>query len=287
MIAVIFVGDSGVASCVLLTGATSGIGRATALAIADRTDHLILHGLEPEPDVSGLLDAVRGAMRPAAQLSYVSGDFGDSDIVMAVAEAVRRVTDRIEVLVNNAGRPGPAVRTLTPAGIEVTFQTNYLAPVALTSALMDLLGAGQRSRIVNVASATHESASLRLNDLTFKHGYAPSAVYAHAKLALVTYSCWLADHRPAPAIEVVSMHPGVISTPLLHAMFSIAGDRPEYAAANVVDVIEHRDDNGTYYDERRPAAPNPQAIDPAAQQALIEVTARLLGARFEYAKTRR
>ncbi len=142
---------------------------------------------------------------------------------------------------------------------------------------MELIGNGSSGRIVNVASATHLTARLRLDDLTFAaRGYSPSAVYAHAKLALVTYSCWLARHRPRPSLEVVSMHPGVISTPLLHAMFSITGDTPEHAAGNLRHVAWLRDDNGTYYDERRPAAPNPQATDPVVQDRLHEATVRLL-----------
>jgi NAD(P)-dependent dehydrogenase (short-subunit alcohol dehydrogenase family) len=72
--------------------------------------------------------------------------------------------------------------------------TNYLAAVALTTGLSDVIADG--GRIVNVASATHLSATLRLDDLTLANGgYSPSAAYAQSKLALVTYSCWLARHR--------------------------------------------------------------------------------------------
>jgi NAD(P)-dependent dehydrogenase (short-subunit alcohol dehydrogenase family) len=107
--------------------------------------------------------------------------------------------------------------------------------------------------------------------------YSPSTAYAHSKLALVTYSCWLAAHRPSPSLDVVSMHPGVISTRLLHAMFSIAGDRPQYAAANIRYVASRRgDNNGTYYDERTPQPPNPQASDPAIQNRLHDITSRTL-----------
>jgi NAD(P)-dependent dehydrogenase (short-subunit alcohol dehydrogenase family) len=264
---------------ILLTGASSGIGRATALAIADRADHLILHGLEPEPGVADLLHRVRTVMGAGTALSYLPADFSNLDDVGGFVQGVCGGIDRMDLLINNAARPGPPTRTLTADGNEITFQTNYLAPVALTNGMLELLGNSPRPRIVNVASATHLSASLRLDDLTFaRHGYSPSAVYAHAKLALVTYSCWLAEHRPTATLDVVSIHPGVISTPLLHAMFSIPGDRPEHAAANITHVASLRGDNGTYYDERSPAAPNPQATDPVAQDRLYQVTVGLLGA---------
>jgi hypothetical protein len=92
----------------------------------------------------------------------------------------------------------------------------------------------------------------------------------------VAYTCWLAAHRPHDRMDVVSMHPGVIATPLLHAMFDIGGDSPEYAAANVVHVVGLHGDNGTYYDEQEPADPNPEAVDPAIEKALIDITEKLI-----------
>jgi NAD(P)-dependent dehydrogenase (short-subunit alcohol dehydrogenase family) len=263
-----------VPSTIILTGATTGIGRATALALAGRAGHLILHGLESKGRVAELLDAVRAALPPDGALSYFAADFSELVEAERLVTDIRGVTDRVDLLVNNAARPGPPTRTVTDTGHEITFQTNYLAPVVLTSGLLDLMPAG---RVVNVASATHLSAKLHLDDLTLaRHGYSPSTAYAHSKLALVTYSCWLAAHRPSPAIDVVSMHPGVIATGLLHAMFAVGGDPPEHAAANIQYVASLRDDNGTYYDERRPASPNPEATDPATQDRLHGATVDLL-----------
>ncbi|GII54322.1 retinol dehydrogenase [Planotetraspora thailandica] len=266
---------------VVLTGATTGIGRATALSIADRAGHLILHGLEQEHEIADVLDAVRAAMRPDARLTYFAADYGDLADVTRLAVRIREATERIDILINNAARPGPPTRTISRAGNEITFQTNYLAPVLLTTRLIDLIGDGSRGRIVNVASATHLSATLFLDDLDLaRHAYSPSTAYAHSKLALVAYSCWLAAHRPSRSIDVVSMHPGVIATRLLHAMFSIAGDRPEHAAANIRYVAMRRDDNGVYYDERTPEPPNPQASDEATQDRLHDITLRALHDQF-------
>lgn len=265
------------AATIVLTGATTGIGRATALVLASEASHLILHGLEREHDIADLLRTVRTTMRPDTRLSYFRADYGDLAQVERLAKRIRSATDRIDVLINNAARPGPPARTVNAAGNEITFQTNYLAPVLLTSRLIDLIGDGRRGRIVNVASATHLSATLLLDDLVLAHHpYSPSSAYAHSKLALVTYSCWLAAHRPRRSLEVVSVHPGVISTRLLHTMFSVDGDPPEHAAANLRYVASRRADNGTYYDERNPTPPNPQARDRARQDRLHDLTVRTL-----------
>lgn len=175
---------------IVLTGATSGIGRATALAIAERAGHLILYGLERQDDVAGLLDAVRTVMRPDGRLTYLPADYGDLANVTRLAQRIRATTDRIDLLINNAARPGPPTRTVSGAGNEITLQTNYLAPVLLTTKLIDLMGDGSRGRIVNVAS--------------------------------------------------------------------------------------RHDDNGAYYDERTPAAPNPQASDRTTQERLHRATTQAI-----------
>jgi NAD(P)-dependent dehydrogenase (short-subunit alcohol dehydrogenase family) len=262
---------------VVLTGATDGIGRATALLLASEVGHLILHGRKPVSDVADLLDAVRASIQPASRLDYVSADFGELAQVDRMARDIRGLTDRIDVLINNAGRAGPPTRTATVDGNEITLQTNYLAPVALTDRLIDLVGNASAGRVVNVGSATHFSASLRLDDLNLAYGrYSPTEVYAHSKLALIMWSCWLAAHRPRPSVEVVCMHPGVISTKVLGAMFSIGGNRPEQAASDLRFVAQRHGDNGAYYDRRRPAPPNPEASDSATEERLHEVTSRLV-----------
>ncbi|MGW0506660.1 SDR family NAD(P)-dependent oxidoreductase [Micromonospora sp. NPDC003241] len=264
-------------AAVVLTGATSGIGRATALAIADRPGSLVLHGPEPESEVADLLDQVRSRQRRDAELTYVTADYHDLAEVTRLAERIRVTTDPIDVLINNAGRPAPATRTVSDAGNEITFQVDYLAPFLLTTDLIDLVAGHERGRIVNIVSATHHSATLHLDDLDLtRQAYTPSAAYAHAKLALVTYTGWLARNRPSPSLDVVSLHPGVISTGLLHAMFSVDGQRPEQAADTVVRVAAQREDNGTYYDERVPGTPHPQAVDPEVQDRLYERTVELL-----------
>ena len=264
---------------ILITGATSGIGRATARALAPRVGRLLVHGPEPLDEVSHVVAELRGLLRGGASLAYLRADYGRLAEVARLADEILAAADRLDVVINNAARPGSAVRRVTADGNELTLQVNYLAPVALTSLLRDRLAGQDRGRIVNVASATHLSATLDLDDLDLRHGYTAVTAYARAKLALVTSTCWLADHVAHAGIEAVTVHPGVIATDLLHAMFGGGGDDPERAARAIVDVAGRSRDSGTYYDETRPAQPNPIARDPRVQQRLHDLTtARLASA---------
>ena len=260
----------------LLTGATHGIGEATAHRLCSLVDVLVLHGPEPQADVAPLLDDLH-RRSPSTDIMYLSADYARLRDVDALAAAVGDRVGGLDLLINNAGRPGPPRRTLTGDGHEATFQTNYLAPVALTTALLPIVGQEAAGRIINVASATHYSARLSLDDLELEHDYSSVSAYAHSKLAVVTYTCWLARRLKAGRIEAASVHPGVIATELLHAMFGAGGDPVDRGARNILDVAQRPPGiNGIYFDEDEPAAPNPAALVVANQERLIDATAQAL-----------
>jgi NAD(P)-dependent dehydrogenase (short-subunit alcohol dehydrogenase family) len=112
---------------VVLTGATTGIGRAAALALADQPARLVIHGPQAAREVSGLTHSLRAAMQPGAELTYLRSDYGDLASVAQFARDIRSSAGRIDVLINNAARPGAPARTLSSDGNEITLQTNYLA----------------------------------------------------------------------------------------------------------------------------------------------------------------
>lgn len=234
---------------VVLTGGTSGIGAATARRIAESGRRLLVHGPEPHSAVRPLLDELRS--RGQAEVVYAQADFDRLDDVEALAGQVVTVTDQVDVLINNAGRPGAESRRCSADGYEATLQTNYLAAVLLTERLLPLIPA--TGRVVHVSSATHLSAHLDLDDLHFQHGYQPAAAYARSKLALVAHAVRQSRYyRP----RIVSVHPGVVNTRLLHAMFAVQGENAPYGAANVIHAAcDPGVPSGAYLDERRVAEP--------------------------------
>ena len=125
---------------VVLTGATTGIGRASALALADQPARLVIHGPQAAREVSGLTHSLQAAMQPGAELTYLHSDYSDLASVAQLAQDIRSSAGRIDVLITNAARPGAPARALSSDGNEITLQTNYLAPVALTTLVLDLIG---------------------------------------------------------------------------------------------------------------------------------------------------
>jgi NAD(P)-dependent dehydrogenase (short-subunit alcohol dehydrogenase family) len=145
----------------------------------------------------------------------------------------------------------------------------------LTTGLLPMLG----GRVINVASATHYTARLSLDDLELERGYSSVSAYAHSKVALVTYTCWLARQVDPQPTEAVSLHPGVISTELLHAMFGAGGDSVGRGAQNILSPAQRPAGvNGLDFDEDSPAQPRPAALEIANQERLVEATARALEA---------
>lgn len=260
---------------VVLTGATSGIGAASALRFAATADRLIVHGLEPEQLVAPQLHRLSAA--GDADIHYVQADFDDLDEVVRLAERVRDLTDRVDVLVNNAGRPGSERRRVSGNGYEATLQTNYLAAVLLTDRLASLLPP-RTGRVLHVASATHLSVTPDLDDLQLEHGYSAVRAYAGSKFAMVAHALWQARRWGAAGPQIVSISPGVIDTGLLHAMSAVRGAAPGHGAANVVDAsTSPLPRSGVYIDDGRPAQPHPLALDTAFQDRLRSVTDELIG----------
>lgn len=254
---------------IVLTGATSGIGLAAAHRLADPTIRLIAQGPESEADAETVLRPLR---ERAGELRYVSADFTDLAAVQALATAIEALAP-VDVLINNAAIAGPRRYTESAQGVELTFHINYLAGSLLTDLLLPVMP--QTARIVNTASATHYSAQLQLDDLEYaQHRYSSVDAYSRSKLAIVTASRSLARRISQ---TVVSIHPGVISTALLHAMFGSGGAGVDSGGANLVAAIDTDVPSGSYLDERSPAKPNPIADDPQFQQRLHEVTSNLLG----------
>jgi NAD(P)-dependent dehydrogenase (short-subunit alcohol dehydrogenase family) len=253
---------------IVLTGATSGIGRAAARMLAARVGVLIIQGPENEATVSGLLRELRAM---TARVEYVGADFSTLDAVRRAAGRIRQLVPSIDVLINNAGVPGARSRIVTRDGFERTLQVNFLAPALLTDLLVPAMADG--GRIVDVSSTTHRMTSLNLDDLDLEHAYEPVRAYAQSKLAIVTYATWSAGMLPR-GIDVVSISPGVISTDLLHSMFGTGGARVDHGGRRVVEAVMANVPTGSYIDDGQLVRASDDALDESTQGKLAAVVRR-------------
>ena len=281
----------------LVTGATSGIGRATAHSLAARGARVVIVGRSPEKTA-----AVVAAIQQATGNQAVEGllaDLSSQRQVRALAAQVRQDGryPQIDVLVNNAGGVF-AARQETEDGLEMTFAVNHLAYFLLTNLLLDNVQAAARAhgeaRIVNVSSRAHQRVpGLDFDDLQSKRHYQMFPVYGASKLANLLFNSELARRLAETGSRVTTnaMHPGLVHTGfgsnnrrwymrLAYVFLNRVGRTPEQGADTVIYLAtapELAGVTGQYFYERQPLAPSAAARYPEAARRLWQVSEQLTG----------
>ena len=260
---------------VLITGATDGLGRAVADRLASQGARLILHGRDAER-LATVVDeiATSGAERPRA----VVADLADLKQVAQLAEDVAGLTDRLDVLINNAGvgsgEPAGRERSTSADGYELRFAVNYLAGFRLTLGLIPRMrvarAADGPARIVLVASLGQQP--LDFGDLMLTHGYTGERAYRQSKLAQVMFGMELAHKLQASEITVNSLHPSTFMPTKIvlaehgHSIDTLEAGVDATARLAVDPAVDGR--TGRFYDRQREAEPHEQAYDPVARREL-------------------
>jgi NAD(P)-dependent dehydrogenase (short-subunit alcohol dehydrogenase family) len=272
----------------VVTGASGGIGRATALGLARLGATLALVCRD-----RGRGEAVIGEVAAAAGSEAASlflADLSSQREIRRLAEELCARHAALHVLVNNAGIVNTA-RTTTVDGIETVFAVNHLAYFLLTHLLLDRLRAGGRARIVNVASEAHRFAKrIELDEPPPGRRYRPMRVYGHSKLANLLFTVELSRRLAGSGVTANACHPGAVATGLGRqngrlARLAIAVLRPFFrtpergaatsiylAASPAVEGV-----TGRYFIDCREAVPAPQARDVDAARRLWERSALLTG----------
>jgi NAD(P)-dependent dehydrogenase (short-subunit alcohol dehydrogenase family) len=277
------------APAVLITGATSGLGRYLARELAGSGWQVLAHGRDPArvADLAAELSGgARGTGGGARELSggargYVA-DLASLGQVRDLAAEVRAQVPRLDVLVNNAGigfgAPGQG-RQVSTDGYELRFAVNYLAPVLLTRLLVPLLTESAPSRVVNVGSLGQ--VPFDPADAGFEHGYSGVDAYRRSKLALAAFTFGLAGELEAAGVTVNCLHP---ATFMNTAMVTEGGITPvstveQGGEATMRLITDPALDGvtGQFFDGLETARARPEAYDPRFRAELSEVTDRILG----------
>jgi retinol dehydrogenase-14 len=193
----------------LVTGGTSGIGKAIAAGLARLGGEVVLVARDPARGEAAVAELREATGNPRVELLLV--DLASQASIRQGAEAYRRGHDRLDVLVNNAGGYW-ATRHVTPDGLEWTFAVNHLAYFLLTSLLLDLLRSSAPARVVNVTSSAQAFGDIRLDDLQFARRYRGQAAYNQSKLANVLFTYELARRLEGSGVTVNCGVPGVTRT---------------------------------------------------------------------------
>lgn len=272
---------------VVVTGATSGIGRAAALAIGTMGATVALVGRDP-----GRLEetaaALHGAGAPADVLTF-RADLSSQRQIRELAAAIAARLPQVDVLLNNAGIVNLR-RTVTDDGIESVFAVNHLAYFMTTLLLLDALRAAPAARVVNVASAAHSFGARDLDDLQSERQYRAMRVYGRSKLYNILFTYELARRLEGTTVTANCLHPGAVGTRLgqnngrvataLTKMLRPFFRTPEQGAATAVYLAtapEVAGVSGRYFADRRPRRSLPVTYDPGEQRRLWEASERLTG----------
>jgi NAD(P)-dependent dehydrogenase (short-subunit alcohol dehydrogenase family) len=196
---------------VVITGANSGVGKATAVALAAAGARTVITARSESRGRSALADIKSASGSDRVELEVF--DLGDLASIRRGAAQILDRYDRIDVLVNNAGLV-LSERSETVDGIEATFAINHLGPFLLTQLLTDRLVASAPARVVNVASTAHRSArrGLDFDDLQARGRYSGMSVYGRSKLANVLFTAELARRLAGRGVTANSLHPGTVAT---------------------------------------------------------------------------
>ncbi|GGV13549.1 3-oxoacyl-ACP reductase [Streptomyces litmocidini] len=262
----------------LITGATTGMGRALALDLAPRGGTLLLHGRNAER--LGAVAAEARAAGPGTTVRTHLADLSDLDQVRAMAARIRAAEPHLDGLIHNAvagGGSRPLVRELSGQGHELRFAVNHLAPYALTRALLPLLTASAPARVVNVASMGQEAVDL--DDVMLERGYEGLRAYCRSKLAMIMATFELAAELEGTGVTVNALHPAhLMDTPGLRAYGFAPATTTEEGVRPTVRLLLDPDlatVTGRYFDRFTDARAHEQAYDAEARERLTKLTHEL------------
>ncbi|HKW15583.1 MAG TPA: SDR family oxidoreductase [Candidatus Krumholzibacteria bacterium] len=274
----------------LVTGASSGIGEATATRLAGLGHHVVMVSRTEER-------GNRSRQRIHAAYADASTDLLIADLTTTTA--LRKLAgefnakyDRLDVLINNAAVM-TSTRRVTPEGFEMQLFVNHLAYFLLTGLLLDSLRRSQPSRIVSVSSTAHTRGVIDFNDFQMEHHYRGYEAYANTKLMNIMFTYELARRLEGSGVTANCLHPGVIRTglmrgvsPVLHAVWQWTGKffkQPSEGAETPVYLAtspEVEGVTGKYFRHAREMGTTRESNDRDLQRRLWEESERLTG--FNY-----
>jgi len=274
----------------IVTGGTSGIGKATALGLALQEATVVIVGRD---EIRG--EATVAEIQAASGNPHVSMLVADLSSLSDIRQLYSQLKTRYEmlhVLINNAGI-APIKRSVTVDGLERIFVVNYLAPFLLTNLMFDMLKQNAPSRIVNVAGDFHRKVSIQFDDLMSEKAYNGNRANNQAKLALILFTYELARRLKGTGVTANCLHPGAVATDaplkdpdlstfgrlmyrLVKAFFSSLEKGAE-TSIYLASSPEVEDVSGKYFIKKAPVASSAESYNLEIARRLWDVSLELAG----------
>ena len=286
---------------VVITGATCGLGRATALQLA-RKGASVVAVARSDSKANQLIDEIK---KDGGKGQFVISDLSSMKETKEAAEGIAMVVDCLDVLINNAGALFPEYR-VTPEGFESTLALNYLSPFLLTHHLIEQMeqtaSEHGEARIINISSIMHKS-PINWDDLNYREAnYSSTSAYYQSKHLLTSFTYYLSRQLKETGVTVNCIHPGFVKTALAQSNYPFPmnvivpivgffiGESPEQAADTPVWLASSKEAtyiNGEYIHHRKIKKSWPPTTDEDAQTRLFSVTQSMLAKWIEKHRTRR
>jgi len=269
---------------ILITGASSGIGKAAAFELAKTGAIIILHGRNKEK-----VDKVKAEIIKTTgntNIDIVLGDLTLMNSTRIMAEEIKSKYDKLDVLINNAGGVMGVDRDISIEGIEKTFALNVVAPFILNCLLFDLLKKSDDARVITTSSMAHKFAVPNFSDFQSQQKYTAMNAYSEAKLHVIlmsTYFNKLLKSKGIKNIKFFTFHPGVVATSfatevyggfmsLFFRIFKPFLLSPEKGADTMVYLAKENSnqlDDAVYFVKRKAVMPKQKYINEFNEEALV------------------
>lgn len=263
----------------LITGATSGIGKETALALAAMDFHIVISARNIEKAEKVKNEIIESTGNSSVDLMRC--DLASLKDVKRFSDEFRSKYNQLDVLINNAGI-WETKRKESSDGIELTFAVNHLAPFLLTNELLPLMLQTPGSRIVNVASEAHRYGSINFDDIEFKKSYNHMKVYSQSKLANILFTKELMRRLYGKDVTVNALHPGVVATQLFNNMgsivnffgnlFMISPRKGARTSIYLAESFEVSNTTGEYFKNKRIKSSSKESNNPLIAERLWKLS---------------
>lgn len=267
---------------VIVTGANAGIGRVTALELAQKGAHVVMVCRDKERGAAAQQAIIQQSGNNRVDL--LLADLSVQSDIQKLSQTIHERYSRLDILVNNAGAYIASRQTSTDR-LEYTFALNHMSYFLLTNLLLDLLIASAPSRIINVSSDAHRGSKLNFDDLQNERSYQGFGVYSQSKLANIYFTYELARRLEGTGVTVNALHPGFVATNFaknngllyrlgMFVMRPFARNEQQGAETSVylASSPEVEGVTGQYFSDKKAVRSSDVSYDAAAAQRLWSVS---------------